>query len=386
MSIRTSSRSKNIVQSAIRSMTRECLRVKGINMAQGVCDLDLPPVVAAAAKQAIDDGKNIYMSSEGHAGLRRAIADRMKISYGMDVDHEQEIMVSAGATGAFYAVCLALFNRGDEIILFEPYYGYHDSILKILECVPVYSRLKRPEWTIDTTSLASLVTDRTRAIMINTPSNPAGKVFTADELQTLGDFAEQHDLIILTDEIYESFVYDGLIHIPPASLPGLRHRTVTISGFSKIFSITGWRLGYAICPPDICRSAIHFNDQIYVCAPSPLQIGAAAGLLELGMDYYRKVAEEHQRKRDIFCHALDQAGLSHSVPQGAYYVLADISRLPGDNDIDRTMHILRKTGVASVPGSAFYHDDGGRQLTRFCFAKKPEVLAEACERLTRLIE
>ena len=200
----------------------------------------------------------------------------------------------------------------------------------------------------------------------------------------MGDLAEKHDLLILTDEIYEWFVYDGCRHIPPAGLPRLKDRTITISGFSKIFSVTGWRLGYAVCPPDIIEAASHMNDLIYVCAPSPLQVGAFQGLLSLPQSYYAAIAEEHRIKRDTFCAVLHEVGLSPFIPKGAYYVLADISRIPGSDDRDKVMHILSKTGVAAVPGCAFFHDDAGKNLARFCFSKKTHVLDEACERMRRL--
>jgi aminotransferase len=365
-------------------MTRECARVDGINMAQGICDLDVPPCVIKGAKDAMDAGYNIYSSCEGLPELRWAVAEKMKAFYGMEVDPEAEVLISIGATGAFYTTCLALLDPSDEVILFEPFYGYHAATLAAIGCKPKYLSLKPPDWTLDREALESLATKRTRALVLNTPSNPAGKVFGRAELDIIAAFAETHDLIVFTDEIYEHFVYDGLEHLPPVMMPGMRRRTITISGLSKIFSITGWRLGYAVCPPDVLRTASHFNDLVYVCPPSPLQLGAAKGLLELTDEYYRTVAEEHQKKRDQFCTTLTEVGITPFIPQGAYYVLADISRVPGNDDRERVMHILEKTGVACVPGRAFYHDDSGRDVARFCFAKKPNVLSEACTRIKQL--
>ena len=340
MSLRQSKRREIVSQSEIRSMTRECARVDGINMAQGICDLDVPPCVIKGAKDAMDAGYNTYSSCEGLAELRRAVAVKMKASYGMEVDSEDEVLISIGATGAFYSTCLALLNPGDEVILLEPFYGYHAATLTAIGCTPSYLRLNPPDWTLDQVALESITTKRTRALVLNTPSNPAGKVFSRAELQMIASFAEAYDLVVFTDEIYEHFVYDGLKHLPPAMIPGMRERTITISGLSKVFSITGWRLGYAVCPPEVLQTASHFNDLVYVCAPTPLQFGAARGLLELNDEYYRTVAEEHQKKRDQFCTILTQVGLTPFIPHGAYYVLVDISCVPGNDDKERVMHIL----------------------------------------------
>lgn len=385
MSLRLSKRKNSIKQSEIRAMTRECQRLGGINMAQGVCDLDVPESVLEGAIGAMRNGVNTYTPCEGIPELRKAIADKEKDFYGMEIDAEAEVMVSSGATGAFYAAALAILDPGDEVIILEPYYGYHVSTLTSLGCVPRFIRLEPPDWSLSRQMLEKAVTGRTRAIMINSPGNPSGKVFTRDELEILADFAGTHDFVVFSDEIYEHFVYDGLSHIPPASIAGLRERTVTISGFSKVFSITGWRLGYAIAPPEVIKTASHFNDLIYVCAPSPLQMGAARGLVELGQDYYDGIAAEHLEKRDRFCSALSRAGLNPFVPKGAYYVLTDISHLPGEDDKAKVMYILERSGIAAVPGSAFYSNNSGPDLARFCFAKKDDVLDDACERLGRLV-
>ncbi|MBT8420727.1 MAG: aminotransferase class I/II-fold pyridoxal phosphate-dependent enzyme [Gammaproteobacteria bacterium] len=384
MPISLSHRLNTISQSEIRSMSGACNRVGGINMAQGVCDLGVPDQVLSGAKAAMDDGFNTYTPCEGMPELRQGIADKMHRFYGMSVDAESEVVVSSGATGAFYAACLALLDPGDEVILLEPYYGYHASTLAALGCVLRYARLDPPDWHLNIDRLTAVVSARTRAIVINTPANPSGKVFTRAEIEEIGRFADKHDLIIFSDEIYEHFVYGDAGHLPLAALPELWKRTVTVSGFSKVFSITGWRLGYLIAPPEICAAAAVFNDLVYVCAPSPLQMGTARGLLALDSAYYDTIAREHREKRDIFCAVLDEIGLSPFIPDGAYYVLADISRVPGNDDRDRVMRILDTTGVAAVPGRAFYHDDAGKDLARFCFAKQFHDIELACERLRRL--
>jgi aminotransferase len=303
----------------------------------------------------------------------------------MDVDPDREVVVSSGATGALYCACLALLNPGDEVILFEPYYGYHLQTLVATEAVPVYVRMEPPGWSFRLEDLEAVVTTRTRGIVVCTPSNPCGKVFNRQELQVIAGFAERHDLFVFTDEIYEHFIYDGLQHIPPATLPGMKKRTITVSGLSKTFSITGWRVGYCICDPQWTQAIGFFSDLVYVCAPAPLQKGVAQGLMELDRGYYEQLGIDYQDKRDRICSALSRVGLTPHVPMGAYYVLADISSLPGANSKERAMHLLKKTGVACVPGEAFYHDDAGENLARFCYAKEDSVLDEACRRIERLV-
>ncbi|TDA62738.1 pyridoxal phosphate-dependent aminotransferase [Sulfuricurvum sp. IAE1] len=381
--MKLSRRSGTIEQSHIRSMTGACNAVGGINMAQGVCDLPVPSEVIEGAKWAMDQGINIYTPTEGLPRLREAIAAKMKRFYGVDVLPEQ-VLVSDGATGAFYTACLSLLEPGDEVMLFEPYYGYHRSTLTSIGAVPTFVRLEAPEWTLDMEALQAALTPKTRAMVICNPANPSGKVYTREELESIGAFAEKHDLIVFSDEMYEHFLYDGAAHVPALSVPGLKERCVTMSGFSKVFSVTGWRLGYAIAPLHVIEAMAQFNDLIYVCAPAPLQIGAAVGLERLGDGYYAELSQVHQHKRDLFCAALRDAGLSPSVPRGAYYIMTDVSGVNGSDDFEKAMAILEKTGVASVPGRAFYHDDAGKNMVRFCYSKPLEVLQEAAERIRKL--
>jgi len=381
MNLRLSERHAWVLQSEIRNMSIECDRMGGINLSQGVCDTEVPLIVRQGAREAMDQGINTYTRYDGLAELRQAIADKQRRFTEMEVDPEGEIVVSAGATGALYCACLALLNPGDEVIIFEPFYGYHISTLVATGAVPVYVPLCPPDWSFNRESMERVRTSRTRAIIVNTPANPSGKVFTPEELHTIAAFAVHHDLFVFTDEIYEHFLYDGCRHVPPALLPGMKERTITISGLSKTFSITGWRVGYALGDARWMQTIGHFNDLVYVCAPAPLQIGVARGLNALGDDYYEGLARQYLVKRDMICQALTDAGMPPLVPRGAYYVLADISRLPGTSSKERAMYLLEKTGVAAVPGSAFYHDDGGEDLARFCFAKDDPVLAEAVARL-----
>lgn len=381
--MKLSQRSGTIEQSHIRSMTRACNALNGINMAQGVCDLEVPSVVIEGAYAAMNAGVNIYTPTEGLPRLRQAIADKMKRFYDVEIQSEQ-VLVSDGATGAFYTACMALLNPGDEVILFEPYYGYHRSTLTSLGAVPTFVRLEAPQWKLDMEALEAVVTQKTRAMVICNPANPSGKVYTREELEQIGVFAEKHDLIVFADEMYEHFLYGDAVHITALSIPSLRDRCVVLSGFSKVFSITGWRLGYAIAPVSVIEAMAQLNDLIYVCAPAPLQIGAAVGLEVLGDEYYTELARIHEHKRDLFCNALRDAGLTPSIPAGAYYVMTDVSAVSGSDDFEKAMAILEKTGVASVPGRAFYHDDAGKNMVRFCYSKPLDVLEEAAERIRRL--
>jgi aminotransferase len=377
-------RAEAIVQSEIRAMSIECERVQGVNLAQGVCDTPLPREVAEAAKAAIDRDCNSYTRYDGIAELRRAIAQKLCTYNHIKADAETQITVTAGSTGAFYCACLALLSPGDEVILFEPFYGYHVNTLRATQAVPAYVTMQSPDWSFTPADLEAAITPRTKAILVNTPANPSGKVFTATELEWIADLATKHDLLVFTDEIYEYFLYDGRKHISPAALPGMEERTITISGFSKTYSITGWRLGYSCCQPEWARIIGYMNDLVYVCAPSPLQWGAAAGLSELSSQFYSDLANEYGAKRDQLCQTLEDIRLNPCWPQGAYYVLADVSRLPGKNSKDRAMYLLEQTGVAAVPGSAFYHSSAGENLVRFCYAKTDAELDSACERLSAL--
>ncbi|MGQ0555633.1 MAG: pyridoxal phosphate-dependent aminotransferase [Nitrospiraceae bacterium] len=376
-----SRRMGDLAQSEIRAMTQACASAKGLNMAQGVCDTPVPPIVLEGAEQAIREGHNVYTRFDGLSELREAIADKLAHYNGIHADPETEITVSAGATGAFHCACAALLNPGDEVLLFEPYYQYHISALMAVEAVPVVVHMQPPAWTYSLTQLEQLVTARTKAIIVNSPGNPSGKVFSRTELETLAEFACRHDLFVLTDEIYEYFLYDGRRHVSMASLPNMTERTVTIGGYSKTFSVTGWRIGYSVAAQTWTRAIGAMNDLLYVCAPAPLQMGVARGIRNLPDDFYGSLARDYQHKRDRFCSALAKAGLTPSIPEGAYYVLADVSRLPGDSGKARAMYLLDRTGVAGVPGEAFIPGAAGANFVRFSYAKTDRDLDEACRRL-----
>lgn len=381
---RVNERMAALGHSEIRAMTQACVEVKGLNMAQGVCDTPAPAVVLKAAAQAIEQGKNVYSRFDGLPELRQALAAKLSRDNGIKADPETEISVSAGATGAFHATCLALLTPGDEAILFEPYYQYHISALQAVEAVPVIVKMHAPEWSLSADAIERAVTPRTKAIIVNSPGNPSGKVFSREELDEIARIAKGHDLFVFTDEIYEYFLYDGRRHVSMASLPGMAERTITIGGYSKTFSVTGWRIGYSVAAGQWTQAIGAMNDLLYVCAPTPLQVGVAAGIEELPPAFYRDMARDFEAKRDQFCAVLTKVGLTPSIPQGAYYVLADATRLPGKTGKDRAMHLLKTVGVAAVPGEAFFAGPDGARFIRFSYAKTDSDLDEACRRLARL--
>ncbi len=384
MPLTPSRRAGRVLASEIRSMSTECARIGGINMAQGICDTEVPGAVRSAAQAAIEAGRNIYSRFDGVPELRHALARKMRLHNGLDYAPEGEIVVTAGATGAFFVAAQALLDPGDEVVLFEPYYGYHLNTLAALELEPRFVRLEPPDWGFDRRELERAVGPRARAIVVNTPSNPCGKVFARAELEAIAGLARERELWIFTDEVYEHFLFDGREHVSPATLPEMRRRTITINALSKTFAITGWRLGWVAADAEWISAMAPLFDLFYVCAPTPLQVGAAAALEVLPDSFYRGISVEYQRKRDLVCRSLERAGLPPLVPQGAYYAIADLGRLPGPSGKQRAMELLRRSGVASVPGEAFWRGDAGARFARLCFGKTDEDLAEACRRLEKL--
>jgi aminotransferase len=372
------------VQSEIRAMSMACDAMGGINLAQGICDTPVPAAVEEAAITAIREGHNIYTRLDGIGRLRKAISAKQERDYELSYDPESEVLVASGATAGLHAAVTALLNPGDEVLLFEPFYGYHVATLMSMRVKPVFVPLAEGDFALDVDALKAAITTKTRAIILNTPANPSGKVFTLTETETVAEVCIEHDLFLFTDEIYEYFVYDGQRHIAPATLPGMKDRTIVISGFSKTFSVTGWRLGYVTAPAQWLGAMSYFHDLTYVCAPSALQHGAAAGLEQLPSSFYTQIAADHQSKRERIVSALRDAGLKPSVPAGAYYVLADATNLPGATAPEKARALLKATGVAAVAGSAFFRKGRGENLLRFCFAKKDADLDEACARLRKL--
>jgi aminotransferase len=375
-------RIRNITQSEIRNMTRECERVGGINLGQGLGDLPTPPLARDGAIQAILDRKSTYSFPEGAAELREAIAAKLERDNGITADPQREIVVTIGSTGAFAAALLGLLNPGDGVLLLEPYYGYHLNGILLAGLEPHFLTLRPPRFELREAELRAAIRPNTRAAVMCTPSNPSGKMFGVEDFRILDRVAAERDLLVLTDEVYEYIVFDGRKHICPATVGQLRQRTVTIMGLSKTFSITGWRIGYAVAPEPMARAMTLVNDLFYVCAATPLQHGVAAGF-RAPPEFFAKLKADYQHKRDIVCGALADAGLTPLVPEGAYYVLADVRRLGFPTAKAAAMALLEETKVASVPGTAFYHGATGEGLLRFCFAKEDAILEEACGRIRR---
>ena len=371
-------------QSDIRRMSLECAKVDGINLGQGICDQPVEPVIKQAAIKAIQEDRSIYTRLDGIDELRHRIARKVRDYNRVPCDPDGEVIVNVGSTGSFVAACLALVDPGDEVILFSPFYGYHLNILKVCQATLKFVTLRPPDWSYDAAALEAAFSKKTKFILVNTPSNPCGKVFTRAELTDIADLCKKHDALCITDEIYEYILYDGREHVSPGSLPGMADRTITISGFSKTYAMTGWRLGYTIAPKPIAAKLAILNDLINVCAPSPLQHGVVAAF-DLPESYYTNMRRDYQVKRDMTVAACREAGMKPYPPQGAYYMLADFSDLGFKDDQEAARVILERSKVAVIPGSSFYVDpkDGRRQI-RLCYAKKMPDLEEACRRIRTL--
>ncbi|HSJ05293.1 MAG TPA: aminotransferase class I/II-fold pyridoxal phosphate-dependent enzyme, partial [Longimicrobiales bacterium] len=366
---RTATRTHGFTESVIREMTRVATEAGALNLAQGFPDFPAPPELKAAAVAAIRADVNQYAVTWGSPRLRRALAAKYERDYGMVVDEAAEITVTCGATEAMAAALLAVIDPGDEVLIFEPFYENYGPDAILCGAVPVWLPLDASA-PVDADALRAAVTPRTRAIVINTPNNPTGRVFTREELTTIADLCREHDLIAFTDEIYEHMAYDAA-HVPLATLDGMRDRTVTISGFSKTFSVTGWRVGTIVAPPDITGAIRKVHDFLTVGAPAPLQEACAAALETLGREYYENLAREYRERRDVLVPALVGAGFRCTAPAGAYYVLADFSGLSDMDDVAYAKWLARGgagdggPGVATVPGSSFFDDPvRGRRLVR----------------------
>lgn len=387
--MRTARRTHGFTESVIREMTRVANETGAINLAQGFPDFPAPDVLKDAACAAIRADINQYAVTWGSPRLRRAIAAKYAADYGLEIDPDREITVACGATEAMAAALLAVIDDGDEVIIFEPFYENFGPDAILCNARPVWVPLEATG-RLDGDRLASAVTPRTRAIIINTPNNPTGRVLDRSELEILAELCVRHDLIAFTDEIYEHIVYEGT-HVPLATLPGMRERTVTISGFSKTFSVTGWRVGTIIAPADLTLAIRKVHDFLTVGAPAPLQESCAVALEQLGPGYYAGLAADYRQRRDVLFGALIQAGYRCTPPAGAYYILADFSGLSDARDVDYALWLARggnsgeRSGIAVVPGSSFFHNPAhGRHLVRFAFCKRVETLVEAGERLLRI--
>ena len=377
-------RTGTFTESVIREMTRVAQEHGAINLAQGFPDFPMPAVMKAAACDAINADLNQYAITWGAKSLRDAIAHKYARRYGMPVDAERELTVACGATEAMAAVFLALFNPGDEVLIFEPFYENYGPDAILCEARPVFVPLQPPNWQFDETALRSSITPKTRAIVLNSPHNPTGHVFSRDELSAIAVVCIEHDLIVLTDDPYEYILFRGE-HVPIATLPGMRERTVTISSLSKTFSITGWRIGYAIASADRTSAIRKVHDFLTVGAPAPLQEAAALGY-SFGDDYYRDLSADYQARRDYLGAALRHAGFRFAEPDGAYYFLAEFADLSDRDDVSFAKWMAKEIGIATVPGSSFFRPGSaeGKRYVRFAFCKKQETLERAVERLAKL--
>jgi len=380
---------EHFTESVIREMTRQAMLYGAVNLAQGFPDFPAPAEIKQAAQEAVARDVNQYAITWGAKNLRNAIARQMGQWQGIQVDPETQITVCCGSTEAMISTLLAVCNRGDEVVIFEPFYENYgpDSILSGAK--PIFIRLRPPEnsdgeWDFDPAELRAAFHHQTKAIILNTPNNPTGKVFTRAELELIRDLCVEYNVLAITDEIYEHILYDGAQHVSIASLDGMADRTVTINGLSKSYSVTGWRVGWAVAPPAITNAIRKVHDFLTVGAPAPLQEAGAAAL-DLSASYYQNLAANYGARRDRLMPALTSAGFRCYRPRGAYYIMTDISEFDFADDVAFTRYLVKDIGVAAVPGSSFYNDprDGARQV-RFAFCKQSETLDEAANRLRQL--
>ena len=384
-----SGRVEHFTESVIREMTRQAMLHGAVNLAQGFPDFPAPAEIKQAAQDAVASDINQYAITWGAKSLRDAIARKAKDWQGISADPEKNITVCCGSTEAMISTLLAVCNPGDEVVIFEPFYENYgpDSILSGAK--PRFVKLRPPTsaeagWTFDERELRAVFHNHTKAIILNTPNNPTGKVFTREELEIIRDLCVKFNVLAITDEIYEHIIYDGAQHVSIASLDGMQDRTVTINGLSKTYSVTGWRVGWTIAPSNITDAIRKVHDFLTVGAPAPLQEAGAAAL-DLPDSYYQKLAENYRTRRNHLIPALAEAGFRCFKPRGAYYVMTDISRFEFADDLAFTQHLVKDIGVAAVPGSSFYNDprDGARQV-RFAFCKRDQTLDEAGRRLRKL--
>ncbi len=379
----TAKRTHSFTESVIRSMTRLANQYDAINLAQGFPNFSAPEVVKEAAIKAIRDDINQYAITWGSKRLRNALAAKYLDWYGMEVDPEAHITVTCGGTEAMASVMLSIVDPGDEVVIFEPFYENYGPDAILCEAKPVYVPMS-PTEEIDLDRLASAFSDRTRAIIVNTPNNPTGRVLSRGELEAIAELCKKHDAYAVTDEIYEHIYYEGE-HIPIATLDGMRERTITTGGASKTFSVTGWRIGTIVAPVQVSNAIRKVHDFLTVGAPAPLQERIAAGLEELERDYYFRLADEYRERRELMMEGLAAAGFKCEPPAGAYYVMADISDISDKDDVAFAEWLTAEIGVAPVPGSSFFSDPkDGSKFVRFAFCKTLELLEEAGGRLAQL--
>ncbi len=375
-------------ESVIRMMTRVCNQHGGINLAQGFPDWDAPVELVEAAVRALRDGWNQYAVTFGQPRLRRAIAAKTESYNGFSVDPDTEVTVVCGATEGMIATLKALINPGDEVVIFEPFYENYGPDTLLSGATPRYVTLHPPDWRFDPDELAAAFTPRTKAVVMNTPNNPTGKVFTRAELEEIAALCQRWDCYCVSDDIYEHILYDGAEHVSMASLPGMKERSIIINSVSKTYSATGWRVGWVIAPAEVTAAIRKVHDFLTVGAPCPLQEATVAAL-ELPQSYYHRLQARYQRCRDLLYAVLEEQGFNPNLPRGAYYIITQpkelMARLGCEDDFAFAYRLIELTGVATVPGSSFYaQPERGRHQVRFCFCKQDETLQRAAEGLRRL--
>ncbi|MCC6342604.1 MAG: aminotransferase class I/II-fold pyridoxal phosphate-dependent enzyme [Bryobacterales bacterium] len=378
-------RTHHFTESVIREMTRLAIQHDAVNLAQGFPDFPAPAVLKTAAHEAIDADFNQYSITWGAKPFRDAIASKYRAWHGLEVDPEREITVCCGATEGMIATLLAVTNPGDEIIVFEPYYENYGPDAELCSATRRIVPLRPPDWTFDRDELRKAFSTKTKAVIVTSPNNPTGRVFTLEDLTYIGQLCQEFEALCITDEIYEHILYDGAAHIPILAVPGMRNRAVLVNSMSKTYSVTGWRTGWVLAAPDLTDSIRKVHDFLTVGAAHPLQM-AGVTALQLPRSYYAALACEYQTRRDHILSVLRETGFHPFLPFGAYYVMADISGFGFPNDTAFALHMLREAGVAAVPGSSFFSNPSdGSQLIRFCFCKKYETLELARQRLKRLL-
>jgi aspartate/methionine/tyrosine aminotransferase len=383
---RTARRTHSFTESVIREMTRVAREHDAVNLAQGFPDFPAPHLLKEAACEAIRGDINQYAITWGAPSLRHALARKYAARYDMEIDTEREITVTCGGTEAMASVMLAVVDPGEEVIVFEPFYENYGPDAVLCEAKPVFVTLEAPEYRLDKDMLLEAVSPRTRAIVINTPNNPTGRVFSRDEIQAIADVCVEHDILAITDEIYEHIYYEGE-HVPLATFEGMRDRTITISGLSKTFSVTGWRIGTIVAPPVLTSAIRKVHDFLTVGAPAPLQEACAVGLEQLPEAYYTEMVSSYRERGEVLVSALQDAGFKCRFPEGAYYVLADFSEISDEDSMTFGKRLTAEGGVAPVPGGSFFSvPERGHSLARFVFCKRIETLREAGDRLRRFAE
>jgi len=376
-------RVRPITTSIFATMSRLAVEHKAVNLSQGFPDFPAPEWLKESAEQAIQRNMNQYAMDQGSPRLRRAIADKAERRLGIRFDENQEVTVTSGATEAIFDVLQSLVDPGDEVIVFEPYYDSYVPAIEFAGGAPRFATLRAPDWSFDHDHLASLFNDRTKAIIVNTPHNPTGKVYTADELEFIADLCRRYDALAITDEVYELLVYDDHRHVSIATLPGMRERTVTINSAAKTFSVTGWKIGYALAPPDLTEALRRYHQFVTFSSAAPCQ-EAIAIALETAEErgYYESLNRDYAARMEKLLGALERAGLKPIRPEGTYFIMSDISGLGFKDDVDFAMYMTTEVGVACIPPSAFYQDPAdGADLCRWCFAKTDATLEAAEERL-----